>query len=165
MNNVKEYLKEKEKIIETEKERGDAAGIAAEREMEKLRQVKSMLDGMVFNDDLGVDIATNLEGQYRRAGSEFLSETKAIEDSAKEALEINKNELEGERAKIERARDTARDIRGTSDLAADAASTAERQLDDRADEYRQKEILTDNIVNEQTARQQNNRRKFENIFG
>jgi hypothetical protein len=124
-----------------------------------------MLDSMVFNDDISLDIAANLEAQYRRAGDEMLREAKAIEDSAIDRLEINKQELERERAKIEYARDTAINIKGTSDLAANAASVAERQLSNRAYIYREDEITTDDIVNESTTRQKNNRNRFENIFG
>jgi hypothetical protein len=152
--------------IDEGKEKGDAGIARGDQRVRELESIKGLIDTMYFRDDIDRQQKESLEQSYLQAGREAHErEVKSVVDSAKEDLEVNKEDIAAERSSVENAIDRVGDMQGVTDLARSEARNIEKNLYNSYSEYKDMETVTDNIEAEQEQKTHNILSKIESIFG
>lgn len=159
-------FKENKRIaIEKGNEKGNEGLQKGEKRFQELQQVKSLIDSIKLADDDDVDMADSLNKSYLEAGkAAHQEEVQKAVDSAAQDLESNKKEISGEKANVESAAESVKEMQSTTDLARSAAHNVEQALRKSVDEYADMEQQTDEIEKQLSSNSQNILGRIESLF-
>lgn len=159
------FKENKRNAIEKGNEKGNEGLQKGEQRFQELQQIKSLIDSIKLEDDEDMDMAESLNESYLEAGkAAHQEEVQEVVDTATQDLEGNKSEISGEKANVESAAESVREMQSTTDLARGAAQSVENQLRKSVDEYGDMEQQTEEIEDQLSSSSQNILSRIEGLF-
>lgn len=160
------FKENKRSAIEKGNEKGNEGLQKGEQRFQELQQVKSLIDSISLEDEEDAEMAEGLNESYLEAGkAAHQEEVQEVVDEANQDLEGNKSEVSGEKANVESAAESVREMQSTTDLARSSAQSVENSLRKSVDEYTDMEQQTEEIEDQLTSGSQDILSRIEGLFG